>query len=92
MWKSTYGRYGHYVDFSLMGPSWCCIIYLLNYARDQGDRNEPKKIWNKICKKFITHFTIPMWSERMWDQMVYCVMLHSAKRWLVFDNCLRGFP
>jgi hypothetical protein len=25
MWKSAYGRYGHYVDYGLMGPLGCYI-------------------------------------------------------------------
>jgi hypothetical protein len=46
MWKSAYGRYGHYVDFGLMGPLGCCIIYLLNYAW----RSRRQKWTKKQCE------------------------------------------
>ncbi len=85
-WKLAYGRYGHYVDFSLMGPSGCYIVYLLNYPWRSRRLKWTKKIWNNICKKFITHFTILVWNEGIWNILVYCVMLHTTRWWLVFDN------
>jgi hypothetical protein len=86
MWKSPYGRYGHYVDYGLMGPWRCFIIYLLNYPYRLRGRNEPQKIETKYVRNSLPTSLYLSEVKGCEMKLFNVCLLHTMKWWLVFNN------